>query len=77
MAGDQITAEIPGARAVELRAVAELIPYARNARTHSEAQVALIARSIREFGFNNRCWSMARTGSLPGMDGFWRRGSWG
>jgi hypothetical protein len=29
------------------------IRYARNARTHSEAQVALIAGSIREFGFNN------------------------
>ena len=30
-----------------------LIPYARNARTHSEAQVALIAGSIREYGFTN------------------------
>ena len=33
--------------------VAELVPYARNARTHSEAQVAQIAASIREFGFTN------------------------
>src|SRR5512146_978544 len=32
--------------------VDELIPYARNARTHSDAQVAQIAASIREFGFN-------------------------
>jgi ParB-like chromosome segregation protein Spo0J len=31
----------------------KLIPYANNARTHSEAQVAQIAASIREFGFNN------------------------
>lgn len=31
--------------------VGELIPYVRNARTHSEAQVAQIAASIREFGF--------------------------
>lgn len=31
----------------------ELIPYANNARTHSDAQIALIAGSIREFGFNN------------------------
>jgi DNA modification methylase len=31
--------------------VASLIPYARNARTHSEAQVAQIAASIREWGF--------------------------
>jgi DNA modification methylase len=30
-----------------------LIPYARNTRTHSEAQVAQIAGSIREFGFTN------------------------
>jgi DNA modification methylase len=33
--------------------VSELIPYARNSRTHSEAQVAKIASSIREFGFLN------------------------
>ena len=33
--------------------VADLIPYARNARTHSDAQVAKIAASIREFGFLN------------------------
>ena len=30
-----------------------LIPYARNSRTHSDAQVAQIAASIREFGFTN------------------------
>lgn len=30
-----------------------LIPYARNARTHSDEQVAQIAGSIREFGFTN------------------------
>jgi ParB-like chromosome segregation protein Spo0J len=30
----------------------KLIPYARNPRTHSAAQVAQIAASIREFGFN-------------------------
>lgn len=33
--------------------VASLIPYARNARTHSDEQVAQIAASIREFGFIN------------------------
>jgi len=33
-------------------ATAELIPYARNARTHSDQQVAQIAGSIQEFGFN-------------------------
>jgi len=35
------------------RSVASLIPYARNARTHSEAQVAQIAASIREWGWTN------------------------
>ncbi len=38
---------------VEYRALAELIPYARNSRTHSEEQVAQIAGSIKEFGFTN------------------------
>jgi hypothetical protein len=33
--------------------VADLIPYARNSRTHSDAQVAQITASIREFGFTN------------------------
>jgi len=33
--------------------VADLIPYAMNSRTHSDAQVAQIAASIREFGFTN------------------------
>ncbi|WP_347312032.1 site-specific DNA-methyltransferase [Defluviimonas sp. SAOS-178_SWC] len=42
-----------GALAVDYRPVGDLIPYARNARTHSEAQVALIAGSIREYGFTN------------------------
>jgi ParB-like chromosome segregation protein Spo0J len=30
-----------------------LIPLAGNARTHSDARVAQIAASIREFGFTN------------------------
>jgi ParB-like chromosome segregation protein Spo0J len=33
-------------------AVESLIPYARNAKRHSDAQVAQIAASIKEFGFN-------------------------
>lgn len=36
---------------VDRRAVAALIPYARNARTHSDAQVAQIAASIVEWGW--------------------------
>lgn len=35
------------------RPVGALIPYARNARTHSEEQVAQIAASIREWGWTN------------------------
>jgi ParB-like chromosome segregation protein Spo0J len=33
--------------------VEDLIPYALNSRTHSDAQVAQLAASIREFGFTN------------------------
>lgn len=36
---------------VERRRVADLIPYARNSRTHSDNQVAQIAASIREWGW--------------------------
>jgi site-specific DNA-methyltransferase (adenine-specific) len=38
---------------IEYVPVAVLIPYAANSRTHSDAQVAQIAASIREFGFTN------------------------
>jgi ParB-like chromosome segregation protein Spo0J len=38
---------------VEQRAVETLIPYARNARTHSDKQVAEIAGSIKAFGWTN------------------------
>lgn len=33
--------------------VSELIPYANNARTHSDEQIAQIAASIKEFGWTN------------------------
>jgi DNA modification methylase len=42
-----------GAKSVEWLETATLIPYAKNSRTHSDAQVAQIAGSIKEFGFNN------------------------
>jgi site-specific DNA-methyltransferase (adenine-specific) len=38
---------------IEQRIVADLIPYAANSRTHSDAQVAQIAASIKEFGWTN------------------------
>ena len=36
---------------MELRPVSELIPYARNAREHSEVQIRQLRSSLREFGF--------------------------
>ena len=36
---------------LEKRKISELIPYANNARTHSPAQIELLRRSLREFGF--------------------------
>lgn len=43
----------PTPLAVEYRPAAALIPFAKNARTHSDVQVAQIAASIREFGWTN------------------------
>jgi hypothetical protein len=39
------------ADSVERRHLAALVPYARNARTHSDEQIGQIAASIREWGF--------------------------
>ena len=36
---------------IERRSIVALIPYARNARTHSDEQIAQIAASIREWGW--------------------------
>jgi DNA modification methylase len=38
---------------IEKLGVDVLIPFAKNSRTHDDAQVAQIAASIREFGFTN------------------------
>mgnify|MGYP000844438557 CR=1 FL=1 len=38
---------------IEKRPIEALLPYVRNARTHSEAQVAQIAASMVEFGWTN------------------------
>lgn len=45
--------EMIDAPKIEQRSVAKLIPYAANSRTHSDAQVAQIAASIKEFGWTN------------------------
>ena len=44
----------------------QLIPYARNPRTHSDAQVAQIAASIRAFGFNNPILVDTKAGIIAG-----------
>ncbi len=54
------------APAIDYRSVEALIPYARNARTHSEAQVALIAGSIREYGFTNPVLVDGENGIIAG-----------
>lgn len=38
---------------IEQWPTANLLPYAKNARTHSPEQIAQIAASIQEFGFTN------------------------
>src|SRR5262245_59362025 len=38
---------------IEFWQIDRLLPYARNARTHSALQIQQIAASIAEFGFNN------------------------
>ena len=43
-----------------------LIPYARNSRTHSDAQVSQVAGSIREFGFTNPVLIDAQDGIIAG-----------
>ena len=51
---------------IDMRSVDSLIPYARNARTHSDAQVAQIAASIREFGWTNPILVDGESGIIAG-----------
>jgi ParB-like chromosome segregation protein Spo0J len=54
------------ARRIEIWPIEKVIPYARNPRTHSEAQVAQIAASIAEFGFVNPILVDTDAGILAG-----------
>src|SRR6266700_1377877 len=54
------------AKSIELWPVGRLIPFARNPRTHSDAQVAQIAASIAEFGFNNPILVDTQAGIIAG-----------
>ena len=50
----------------ETRSIAELIPFARNSRTHSDEQIAQIAASIREFGWTNPILVDGENGIIAG-----------
>jgi hypothetical protein len=54
------------AKNIELWSIDKLIPWARNPRTHSDAQVAQIAASISEFGFNNPILVDTKAGIIAG-----------
>ena len=51
---------------ITLRPTKDLIPYARNSRTHDENQVAQIAGSIKEFGFTNPVLIDGENGIIAG-----------
>jgi ParB-like chromosome segregation protein Spo0J len=54
------------AKHIELWLIDKLIPWARNPRTHSDAQVAQIATSIAELGFNNPILVDTKAGIIAG-----------
>lgn len=54
------------AQRIEHWLIEKLIPYARNPRTHSDAQIAQIAASIAEFGFNNPILVDMKAGIIAG-----------
>lgn len=54
------------ARRIEIWPIDRLVPYARNARTHSPEQVAQIAASIVEFGFTNPVLVDTNAGVIAG-----------
>src|ERR1700693_948695 len=56
----------PMAQRIEFWSLERLIPFALNPRTHSDAQVAQIAASIAEFGFNNPILVDTKAGIIAG-----------
>ena len=62
---------------IELWLIDKLIPYDRNPRTHSDAQIAQIAASLAEFGFNNPILVDTEAGIIAGHGACSQRGSWG
>ena len=56
----------PMVKHIELWPIDKLIPLVRNPRTHSDTQIAQIAASIREFGFNNPILVDTKAGIIAG-----------
>src|ERR1035437_8086968 len=54
------------AKDIQMWLVDKLIPWARNPRTHSDAQIAQIAASIAQFGFNNPILVDTNNGIIAG-----------
>jgi ParB-like chromosome segregation protein Spo0J len=55
---------------IQYKPLKDLIPYARNSRTHNSMQVAQIAASIKEFGFTNPILTDGANGIVAGHGRF-------
>ena len=55
-----------GAKHIEMWLIEKLVPWTKNPRTHSDAQIAQIAASIAEFGFNNPILVDTQAGIIAG-----------
>ena len=53
-------------RQVELRTIDSLVPYGRNARTHSDEQIQQIVSSLQEFGWTNPVLIDDKSGIIAG-----------
>lgn len=65
----------PMVERLEFFDIDRLIPSARNARTHSDAQIAEIAGSIATFGFMVPVLVDPNGGIIAGHGRVWRRAS--
>jgi hypothetical protein len=61
-----MTKNIKSAQKIEHWTLDRLVPYERNARTHSAEQVAQISASIQEFGFTNPILVASDNGIIAG-----------
>jgi ParB-like chromosome segregation protein Spo0J len=51
---------------VVYRPIASLVPYGKNSRTHSDAQIDQVAGSIKEFGWTNPILLDGKGGVIAG-----------